>query len=535
MAVSVTKNLTDLWNSESTTGWTGISTTLYSGFNREGSNCEGFSVSNTTSHGYRSFTAIDFTAAASGCIYIWMVSYGQIDTFANGGIRIVVGDGTNRAAYYVGGSDYLPFGVNGWYCFMLDPNNLPTNFATLAGTESSIDWTSITDIGIGFKTLSKALGGADNCFVDMARYGTGITIGGGGSGTEGTFLEVANDDASTASGKAYGIIREIQPGVYGIQGQVEFGDSGTGNSYFLDKDAIVIFEDNGAGDSFYKFSLVANSTGTNSFVLGVKQGTGDTALGANGVTIQSSGPGVTFDLDATNFNTVNMYGGKLYNINDSINLSTNTAHEFIGVTVDQSTQVVANQCVIRNCTFSGHSGTDAALLWNSTINIKYCAFNGNSDATNNPAGIEHTATGVTVSYVGLTFSGNDNDVYISATSGTLTINASEGSNVSDTNYRAEGTATLTVNNTVNVTLSPLVNNTEVRIYDHTTSNPQTELDGIENTSTGSFSFSLNAGTAVDIVIMHKEYVEIRTNNYIVPTSTTTIPINQQIDRNYNNP
>lgn len=439
MAVTITKNLTDLWDAETVGTWTGLTPALYDGFNREGTYCLGDAASTATITGYMTFTAFDMTNKA---VYIWMFCAGNMDTKANGGMGIVLGDGTNRRAYYVAGSDSTSFQIGVWGCYMVDASNPPSQYNQELGTEAP-NFAAITQVGVRFKTLSKALGGADNCFWDVARYGTGIIVKGGGVGTEGTFAQIATDDKSKASGKAYGIVREVQSGVFEVQGSLIFGDdSGTESTYFKDQDVVVVF----AGAGSYQLKVVGNSTGTNSFVLGKKIGTGDTAVGSNGCTIQSAAQGLKVDLSTSsaNVNTLNIYGSKFYKCSNGVALSTNTAHEFIGNTVDQCGQVTANQCVIRNCTFSGttHESSDgSALLWNSTINIKNCSFNANTDATNDPHGTEHPATG-TFAYDNLQFSGNDYDIENSS-SGAVYIDRVNGSN--PTTYENTGGGTTTIN------------------------------------------------------------------------------------------
>ena len=414
MAVTITKNLTDLYNCESTSGWTtddAVST--YSGFQREGSYCLGMQGSQGTVYAYKTITSTDLSNTV---IYSWM-NCGSVDTKANGGFRIIVGDGTNRRAYYVGGSDDYGFQIGAWSCFVLDTSSPPTNYSQEAGS-SAPNFSAVTQIGVMFNVPIKAVGSGDNCFFDICRYGTGITITGGGVGTEGTFAEIAADDASTSSGKAYGIIRKIQTGVYGVQGRLIFGDnSGTNNVYFKDQDAIIIFEDRAVPDTHYQFNVVGNSTGTTSFILGNKVGSGDTAVGSNGCNIQSAGPGLKIDFSGSNVNEIKIYGTKFLGASNGILLNSSTTHEFIGNTVDQCGQIDPKQTIVRNCTFSGttdNSSDGSALLWNSNINIKNCTFNANTDATNDPHGIEHPATG-TFTYDNLTFSGNDYDIENSST------------------------------------------------------------------------------------------------------------------------
>ena len=63
---------------------------------------------------------------------------------------------------------------------------------------------------------------------------------------------------------------------------------------------------------------------------------------------------------------------------------------------------------------------------------------------------------------------------------------------------------------------------------------QLELAGIENTSGGSFPFTLAIGTVVDIVLINLEYINKRINNFTI-TETQDLPVSQKIDRNYSNP
>jgi hypothetical protein len=74
--------------------------------------------------------------------------------------------------------------------------------------------------------------------------------------------------------------------------------------------------------------------------------------------------------------------------------------------------------------------------------------------------------------------------------------------------------------------------TEVRVYETGTTN---EIDGQENVVTGSFTFQADATDFVDIVIHNIEYEYLKIENYDVPGTDTSIPIQQQFDRNYNNP
>jgi hypothetical protein len=126
----------------------------------------------------------------------------------------------------------------------------------------------------------------------------------------------------------------------------------------------------------------------------------------------------------------------------------------------------------------------------------------------------------------------------------VTINISGGGDTpSIRNGRNSSTI---INNNVNVTFTGLRDNTEIRICDAATG---VALAGIENATDGtsddrSATFSLAAGVLVDIRFAHG--IAADGNRYTVPdrnsitdftwpSTITSLPITQVLDRNYNNP
>ena len=88
-----------------------------------------------------------------------------------------------------------------------------------------------------------------------------------------------------------------------------------------------------------------------------------------------------------------------------------------------------------------------------------------------------------------------------------------------------------------VTFTGMKDNTEVRVYK---SSDGSVVDGIEDVTDGtsnnrSFSWSAAPSLSVDYVIHNVEYETIRVNGYVVPGAATSLPIQQRIDRNYENP
>jgi|GEM_PF-1840554 len=427
MALSVdsTTNLNLIDAAEATTGWSfsGITKTATSTASREGTNCVGGQVA-LNSFGYAWHThgsSVDMTVSGNERVYIWVNSIGA-GTAAQDGWMVLIGDGTNRRAYRVGGSDDVPFAVKGWYCLMLDTANLPANYQQQAGSAQPT-LSAITQFGFGIYNVVAPSGNALNVFVDVVRYGSGIIVTSGAS-DDIDLADIAADDFSSATGKAYGIIREIQPGVYGIQGDILFGDTAGNSIDYKESDAVVIFEDRVRGtgtNTAFKFSGQHSATGTFSVELGTVVSSGDSMSGRNGNTFVNANPAnqpVDFDFSDSDIETVLLYGCSFLGLQGTIAFSADATngpnHDIAGCTFSNCSQVALGRVFTRNCSFIGYTpDTDGALLWNANIDIKNCSFLGNTDGTNDPHAIEHDTAG-TFSYSGMTFSGNDYDINNSA-------------------------------------------------------------------------------------------------------------------------
>ena len=435
LAVSLT-NLNLIDAAEVTTGWSfsGITKTALSIASREGTNCIGGQVANA-SFGYAWHThgsPVNMTTSGNERVYIWVNSVGP-GTYAQEGWGVLIGDGTNRRAYRVGGSDVVPFSVKGWYCLMLDTANLPTTYQQQAGAAEP-DLTAITQFGFSIYNTVAPSGNALNVFVDIVRYGSGLVVTSGAT-DDVTLAQVAADDFSSATGKAYGIIRAMQTGVYGIQGDILWGDTAGSSIDFKETDSVVVFEDrvHGAGSNTkFKFSGQHSGSGTFRMELGVVVGSGDDERGRSGVIFISANAAnqpVDFDFSDSDIEDVFIYGCIFTNLRAGIiafssDATNGISHHISGTTFSGCSQVDIGVTVVRNCTFAATGDAAAALLWNASINIKNCIFIANTTG----AGIEHGTSGE-YDYNTLLFDGNTND--INNTSGdTVTINKLLGSDPS---------------------------------------------------------------------------------------------------------
>jgi hypothetical protein len=114
--------------------------------------------------------------------------------------------------------------------------------------------------------------------------------------------------------------------------------------------------------------------------------------------------------------------------------------------------------------------------------------------------------------------------------GLVTINVTAGGDT-PTFLNTTGSSTV-VNNNTQITLTGLVDPTEVRVF---AAGTQTELAGQENVTTGTFIFSRPATEDVDIRIFSVEYDPADIIGFTIPSEDTTLPIQQIFDPNFDNP
>lgn len=113
---------------------------------------------------------------------------------------------------------------------------------------------------------------------------------------------------------------------------------------------------------------------------------------------------------------------------------------------------------------------------------------------------------------------------------TLTITNLNGSNVIASKVSTAYGGSATVVNPAALTLTGLENDTEIRVYEAGTTN---EIAGQESVTTGTFTTSVQI-SAVDISIASLGWQNIKLKN-IDTSSDVSLPIQQRIDRQYENP
>ena len=353
---------------DSTSGWTGSTgvTAANAPLAIEATNQLGMGVSTSTDDAFVAITLDNY--AGGGTLSVWVQANGNMDTLVNGGIMVQVTDGTNRIGYHVGGSDQSAFrhdaGPVKWECYLLDLANKPANNTAFAGSEASLNETSITNVGVGFKTLSKALGGGDNCYWDIIRFadnGDAVTfVGGTTSGAAGNGAEATVLDRAATNQQALGVIRQLAVGVYGIQGNINLGDSTSASDQFwTEANVTYAWEDRGlSSNNYYRFALIGSSTATNC----------EFSFTSVTFTVPSAAS-ASFDGNGADITVANMFSCSFIGFDQGIETSDDTGDDWTNSTYISNGQVVFNGCDMSgsNVLTSVVAAGSGALLYNESV------------------------------------------------------------------------------------------------------------------------------------------------------------------------
>lgn len=317
---SVTTDQDTIDDADSATGWTGGS--LDNDSEVQGTGCIGSKVSGATVRfiytiqGGDPIASFDFSVGGADegrHIYVWgNCLTPTLDLKSNGGLAIVVGDGTNQGEWYVGGDGSEaddPY-RGGWKNFVIDPardfDNIVAGTWTLAGNPAQL--TAVTEFGLRVTTVSTIMGNFNNGLVDAIRVGKGLQLVDGETTDAGEFQTFLDADEGTVNNK-YGVIAS-RSGVFFVQGQLTVGrvDKTDGPTVFRDSGQIVVFEDAPVASDLYEVIVQGDTT----FQLGDKIGSGSTATSTNPVIMSSAVSTAAFAFTAEDFNIANLllYGAQ---------------------------------------------------------------------------------------------------------------------------------------------------------------------------------------------------------------------------------
>jgi hypothetical protein len=298
----------------------------------------------------------------------------------------------------------------------------------------------------------------------------------------------------------------------------------------------IIFEDRNFLTTRYKFFITDNASGTTTFKLGDKIGSGTSALGNNGVSILStSAVGGSFDSATdTDVTDVFIYGSTFTSLTEG--LSFRDPQEWINNSFIGCGQITPNNAIMVNSGIINSVAT-SALLWNFSGNtsgkLDGCSFLSSGSGHAIELGV-NTPTGITftnISFSNYGASGTTNASLYNNSGKAISVTIAGGD--IPTIRNGAGASTNIISGLVTITLSNLKSDSEIRVYTDSSGVNGTEIDGTDSSGTD-FSFSVASSIVINIMINNLSYLPADIWGFTVPSSDTTIPISQFIDRQYFN-
>lgn len=429
-------------------------------------------------------------------------NYAALNAQGATGMVHYIGSGTttDRYNYYTHGNDEYPI-AGGWVFDLIDPN--------IAGYRSATDGTPDLNavdywaVSATFSATSKAENVAMDA-IDFFDVGYGLTMyGGDGASTDCAFSDFVTFDEGTAANR-YGIVRTVE-GVILTLGTLRIGD-GTNETDFTDATGgTMVFPDGrfGPGTAGLRYDLsVANSVMSTSDWSFVGRGSTTTADSRPDYTVSGTATGSSATFDGCAYRTFrNWTMNSATTVNDSI--------------FDGGLLITQGGATIDGCLFTGGTNATNTAYMDSDDpeSITNCVFEsgGAGHAIElSPTG-NQSYTFDNLQFTGYTGTAGSAALWWNPTGGTenLTIDVTNTpSNAITTSLiRNSSTGTVTVNNSVTLTLTGIETDSEVRLIN---------LDDVEN-----FNKELAGNEQIHGVVVAAEVVD-GGSGYTNGTQTLTV-------------
>lgn len=433
----------------------------------------------------------------------------NLKTKALGGIQIIITGGTSGVGTFnVSGGDFY---TGGWEMLVCNPYASPDEGTQVVGT--------VVSIGLNFKIVTAAKN-IITTEVDWMSYGTGFYVHGGTLGDE---IGMSHIDAQDV----YFLLCEERKGVYRVSGKFQIGDStGTNTTYFKDSGKIIIFEDLDVDADFYELKAVGNGTGT-------------TVVDLSGNFISADG-GKVYSVDFTDSTNVTsiLLDGTIFQNASTIDLS--SVVEGAGTVFDACGAIdpggaTLDGVTIKNSTVFGVA--EGSLMVNVDTEGEDCtnmSFQGYTGATTYAVFVAASVTEFDMD--NWKFDDPDNTtscaVYWAGTSGTLTINALNGTNLLTAGCTAASGGSVTVVASYNLTLTGLLTLSDINFREAGTTNElQNTQENVPTTIVYSYG-SAEVDDYVDIGVFSAGYTPYYIRNYQLTAANVSIPVAQRVDRDY---
>lgn len=419
-------------------------------------------------------------------------------------------------------SDYPQLG--GWYRIWAD-TSLFNSPDTTVGSWTSGDISTVGAVGAAVEFTTAPGGSTSNVIIDAIHFTNGsnpVLIATSTGNTFATFSTA--DDITTAGSGQFGAFKLLN-GVYQCLSRIALSD--TNATTFSDSGFTIIFPNQPLVASNYMGINVDLSNASTS----VSLTSGNiTSVGTSKGDLVASGTSGALTITDTSLidlrqvtltSSCEVSGGTL----DAADLTQGSAHIHDGIIKPRT---ASNVALCDDATFGTSTGIHDVTVSQA----------GSGHAFEFSTGGNRTLTGITFSNFGGTpgtnlteNSGASNAAIVNSSGTAITITISGGGNQPSIRNVNTGSTT-TVEAKTQVTLTNLVNGTEVRVYDAGTN---VEIAGVELVTGNSFSFQDDSGNVVYIRIFKEDYRPADFDSYTIPASDISIPVSQVFDRNFTNP
>jgi hypothetical protein len=470
------------------------------------------------------------TITAGDAVFIWarQANRNILQTVANSGGSVIMGtSNTVYDGFNVDGSNVAGSNLLSWVSYAVDPTATPSysNGTPGAYDHFGFEWTILG---------SGSLKGAPNA-VGVIRHGRELRMVDGDVGNGfATFDGAATFDANVA--RRWGILTPVTGG-YLFHGDFVMGQSGTSTDFRDSDRSILVLEDAFVPSTFNEFEIINASSNvewtnikiealgsTAPFILTLNVGTftGELCTFVGGATTVFTSTGACTNSTWQNCGQITL--GEA-DISGSSILTPTVAADLGAVFDDRTTTTTTALTEYTGCTFSIGSNAHHAIEFGTGVDddltlegVEFTGFSSTNDANNSTLRFNATSGSLTLTLINCTVDG------AAATTSNVGVDDAAG-------------ITVTLSTDIVGTFTGMRDNTEVRVYAAGTS---TELAGIENATAGSvdnrsFAATIAGGTSVDYVIHNVDYEYIRVEGFTWPSAAQDIPIQQRLDRNFDNP
>lgn len=252
---------------------------------------------------------------SNNVFYIWINCgiVGLLDTKANAGftIRFCGATVSDWFEVYVGGNDSWPVAVaGGWVQFVVDIElaRAAAIIGTVGGTNGGVPLTSaIRYVGWSGITTSVMTKMVDNTWIDEIRrlpFGEPGIIISGENQNDSPFRPWNVQDIFDELGQGTGTFKEAVGGSFAVNTPIQIGtldeSPSTETHRFADINKIILWENQEfVGEDFYKIVVQGDELTSTDVNMGVKSGSGDDAVGSQGLVISAAETGVRWGIEAS--------------------------------------------------------------------------------------------------------------------------------------------------------------------------------------------------------------------------------------------